>query len=538
MISYIDYINNKDNKKNINESFNDKNMLRVYKLICSIINKHCQYHVSEYVGTEKTIVDGEQMNTKFFIVTSKDSICKMFALNFLRSDDSNEVYSIDFYDNLNILFKNKAKTKLSIYTLGSSIVYFLPVIWTVVDTGDFNLTKEKVTQLGKKIYLNESCDGVYKYYVGALPYYLLNNLNDDMIKEAFLLEQNEIKTARDFLKHKDEEKRQARLNKNNVPNGKEIYKRLQSETKEIWELIRGGVKTLDELKAAIKINVSVKREIDELTKNIEKEEKEQHEDPKFVFKKLEKYVDMVIKGINPSIILCGAPGVGKSYRVQKQLERAGKSEMKDNLFIIKGKCTARQLYVSLYEYRRKGDVLVIDDADGLVGPGAPEECINILKAALDSSSSDKGRLVTYGVTGKIYDSMGDPIDNRFYYNGSVIIITNWNAGNLDSALRGRSIIQDINFTTDDLLSIIRELMPGLSPDTLSEEAKKKSYDYLVEMAEKGSDMEISIRTFGICAKIFQTCLEDDEFSDEECKNMISEQMRLQYSKLKGKANKY
>jgi len=535
MISYKEYV---DTRKQLNESFNDKNMEKVYKLISSVLNKHCEYHITPFVGTEQTIIDSEPMNTKFFIVT-KGAKCKLFGLNFLRNNDSNEVYSIDFYDNLNILFKERTKTKLSIYTLGSSIVYFLPVIWTVINTGDFNLTTEKIKQLGKKIYLNESShNGIYKYYVDCLPYYFLKDLRNDFIKESFLLEVKEIKTARDFYRHKDEEKRVARQNKDKSEDAKALYKRLLDETREIYNLIRGGVNTLEELKAAIKVNVSVIKEIDDLTKGIEKKEKEQHEDPKFVFKKLEKYVDMVIKGINPSVILCGAPGVGKSYRVQKQLEKAGKSEMKENMFIIKGKCTPRQLYVSLYEYRRKGDVLVIDDADGLVGPGAPEECINILKAALDSTANPKGRLITYGVTGRIYDSMGDPIENRFYYNGSVIIITNWNAGNLDSALKGRSIIQDINFSTEDLLSIIRDLMPALSPDTLSDEAKTKAYNYLEEMANAGSDMEISIRTFGICAKIFQTCLEDDDFSDDECKDMIAEQMKLQYSKLKGKQNKY
>ena len=41
-------------------------------------------------------------------------------------------------------------------------------------------------------------------------------------------------------------------------------------------------------------------------------------------------------------------------------------------------------------------IIVIDDADALVGPKAPEIAINILKAALDSTADDEGRLVSFG----------------------------------------------------------------------------------------------------------------------------------------------
>ena len=80
---------------------------------------------------------------------------------------------------------------------------------------------------------------------------------------------------------------------------------------------------------------------------------------------------------------------------------------------------------------------------------------------------DEGRLVMYGVTGKLRDDDGDLIPKKMYYNGSIIIITNYNVGALDTALRGRSFVMDINFTTDDLLKIVKKIMPAIDPEHLS-----------------------------------------------------------------------
>ena len=207
------------------------------------------------------------------------------------------------------------------------------------------------------------------------------------------------------------------------------------------------------------------------------------------------------------------------------------------MYTIKGRCSARQLYMALYQYRAKGNIVVIDDADVLVGPRAPEDCIDILKGALDSSGDDEGRLVMYGVTGKLRDDDGDLIPKKMYYNGSIIIITNYNVGALDTALRGRSFVMDINFTTDDLLKIVKKIMPAIDPEHLSSSSKMKAYDYLQEMADKKMDMEISIRTFAICAKIFETCADDPEFTEEDVRKMIADQMRNQ-ARRAGRNSKY
>jgi len=520
-VSFKEFV---DKKSQICEGYKDSDLEKVFKLITKSLNKHLTNHVVALYGMENTKVDDEYMRTKYFMYNINNQN-RLVGLNFLRTSNSNEVYSIDFFNNYDILFSDKpVKTKLSIYTLGSSIVYFLPVIWYVLDSADYNVKLEDIRKLGKEIFVKE-CKS-FEFSVGALKYYIINNLNNSLIKDSFMLETKTIDNARDFAKMKDRERAEAYSKRSSSKEAAETYKKLLAEVKEIWAAVKGGATTLPELKAAIKNNVTVVAEIDEIMKDQQAELDKEHEDPEMVFKKMRKYIKMVIKGINPSVILCGAPGVGKTYNVMQQLKAAGYREG-TNLYTIKGRCSPRTLYMAMYQYRAKGDIIVIDDADTLVGPRAPEDCINILKGALDSTSDDQGRLVMYGVAGRLLDDDGDPIPKKMFYNGSIIIITNYNAGALDTALRGRSFVQDIKFTTDDLLKIVKRIMPAIDPEHLSSRAKIKAFDYLQEMANKKMDMEISIRTFGICAKIFETCADDPDFTEDEARQMIAEQMKLQ-----------
>ena len=244
---------------------------------------------------------------------------------------------------------------------------------------------------------------------------------------------------------------------------------------------------------------------------------------------MQGYVKAVIKGLQPGCVLCGAPGVGKTYRVMQQLKANGYTHGQ-NLAVIKGRCTPRQLYLTLYEYKRKGDMILIDDADSLVGPKAPEDVINILKAALDSTSDDEGRLVSYRISGKLLDDEEQPVPKEMYYNGSIIVITNYSAGQLDTAIKNRVFLQSLDFSTKQLLDIIKKLIPAIAPDKLSSQAKMKAYQYLTDMSENGDAMEISIRSFTTCARLFQVCEGDPDFNDDDARSMIKEQMALQYAR--------
>ena len=511
-MNYLDFVNKRKHLI-VNESISKKNLDKYVSLIEKLLKKHIN-NLIPLVSYFNTIVkDNEFISKRFIVLNSKKNIDVVFQINWLKGSDDVNPYSIDFFNNTDVLFKNKAKAILTINTLGSSLIYFFPIIWTIVNTKDFHLSEREAIDLGRTVFdkkVKEAC-----YYVGALRY--------------FIFEDDESAEVKQYKKIKYDELIRAFNNSSKSKKDRDYYDQLDKEYNEIKLAILKGAKTIGEIELAISRNVNVSTQPTSSEIEADKKIKETTEDPNITFKKMEGYVKMVTKGINPSVILCGAPGVGKTYRVKKILEEANYKDG-DNLFIIKGKCTARSLYLALYNYKDKGDILLIDDADSLVGPKAPEDCINILKGALDSTSDKDGRLVSYGVGTKILDDDGNEVPKRFYYNGSVIIITNYNAGSLDTALRGRSYIQDIHFSVDNILTIIKDLLPKINSDFLSMESKNKAYNYLKELVDEKMEMEVSIRTFSICAQIFESMQDDEELA----KSMIKEQMKLQADRIKNK----
>lgn len=485
MKNYIQFIH--DKKQSINESFKENDLDKVIRLLTSSLNKRCTKRIIPLVSVSETQIESENCISKFFMVADDDKkTMSVFAINWLKNKSSVEAYSILFFKNVDVLFNLKTKSPLSLYTMGRSIVYFIPIIAYVINNDEYDLSQKEIEKLSRNDVKESNILSIEDF-----KYVMNENISHKIIRDTFMITE----TMDDTLMSEAADDKQLNV----------------------------GIRHGEQLK-----NVNDKK-----TDEVENELKEQREDPEIVFKKMDYYIKMVIKGINPSVILCGGPGVGKTFHVKKALKENGFVEG-DNLYTIKGKCTERMLYLRLYEYRRKGDIVVIDDADSLVGPKAPETVINILKAALDSSNDEQGRLVTYGISTQLQDDDGNPIPKRMYYKGGCIIITNWNVGALDTALRGRSFIQDINFTVEDVLNIIEKLMPKIMPEILSEDSKQKAFKYLKKLADEGTEMEISIRTFGICGKLFES-MRDEDLGDEFTESMIKEQMTNQA--LRGR-NKY
>ena len=545
MITFLEFMANRQNTQMVAESFDDKTIEKACKLIKTILKEHITNKVLEMPGFVQNKIASETVYSKQYLVTDINNvtITSVFEINWKQAGEKFDAYSIDFFNNTDILWKGKAKASLSLYTLGSSITYFLPIIWTVVNSGNYNITKEKAVKLGRSIFDNNSAVKESIYYVGAQSYKILEGISDNVINDTFNLrvvneksKWGEDEDVRSELDKMNKIKVDASYHVNDSPEAKERYKQLNKEYVDIMHAVKGGsVKTIEELQLALKKNVTVTTVPNEVEKKGEEEIERFHEDSEMQFKKMNQYVKMVIKGINPSVILCGAPGVGKTYRVKRMLKAAGYHEgSADNgtkLLTVKGKMTPRQLYIALFDNQNKGNIVMIDDADSLVGPKAPEDSINILKAALDSTADDEGRMVSYGVSGKLQDNEGNDIPKSFYYNGSVIIVTNWPAGKLDTALKGRSYVQDLYFTVDDVLEIIKKLLPEMvSNNGLHQDSAENAYEYLNELSKRTDEMEISLRTFGICANIYEAARGDDDFTTDMVESMISEQMRLQASR--------
>ena len=531
-MNFLEFVDNKNknqkNKSIIQEAFKNSDLGKAQKLILDLLRKETKEIIVSLGNFDMTINKEACTSELFICAKSKNPIC--FTFNWLNSGKSSQIYSISFFKNMNIFFDGRGKADLNIDTMGCSIVYFIPIISHIINTGDLTLQKNDATKLIKGVFGKDVKES--KYYIGALKHNILENVSENIIKKTFIYNiqnnvfENNYEDMINWKKEKYAALKDANNHRNDSQEAKDLSNKLWREYEEIKKAIKGGATSISEVQMAIQKGVDV---VVNMSPDLEKAEAEVEKikkDPDQVFKEMRKYVKMVIKGITPSVIICGAPGVGKTYKVKKELKAAGYNEG-HNLCTIKGKCTPRVLYMTLLDYKNKNDIVLIDDADSLVGPKAPEDCINILKAALDSTADDEGRLVTYGVSGKLVDDEGMELPKRFYYNGGVIVLTNYNAGSLDTALRGRSFIQDIHFSVEDVLKIIYRLLPELDPEALSATAKMQAYEYLVKLHENGSKMEISLRTFGICAKIFEACLDDPDFDEKDAESMVEEQMKLQ-----------
>lgn len=518
---------NEENRAIIKEGFKNSDLGKAQKLILKMLRKNTGEIIVSLGNFELQIGKEDCTSELFVCAKSKNPIC--FTLNWLNDGKSSQIYSISFFKNMNVFFDGRGKSDLTIESFGCSVAYLIPIISYIINTGDFNLQKNDATKFVKALFGGKVQEGLmYECYIGALKYNVIENVNQSLVKETFIknIKESSYEDLLNWKKNKLETVKDADSHKGDSPEAEKLSKDLWNEYEEIKNAIKGGASSIEEVQLALQKSINVVVKDAPGFAKAEEEINKTRKDPEQVFKEMRKYVKMVIKGITPSVILCGAPGVGKTFKVKQELKAAGYNEG-HNLCTIKGKCTPRVLYTTLMNYKKKGDIVVIDDADGLVGPKAPEDCINILKAALDSTGDEEGRLVSYGVAGVIRDDEGMELPKKFYYNGGCIVITNYNAGQLDTALRGRSFIQDIHFTVEEVLQIIKKLLPNLDPEHLSPKAKMQAYDYLVKLNEHKSKMEISLRTFGICAKIFEACNEDPDFTDEDAESMVTEQMKLQ-----------
>jgi len=293
------------------------------------------------------------------------------------------------------------------------------------------------------------------------------------------------------------------------------------------------IATRDSLVVNFRQNVTISNggDIGEIA--AQEEEFEERATPEERFSDMEHYINMVIKGLQPSLLICGAPGVGKTYRVMQKVKASGHPYK-----VIKGKETAVAFFQDLFMYSHEGDILVCDDADDVL---TDDTITNLIKAATDSSDE---RIVSYGTSKPPFMSEEEymslePEDQMlcgslmvgakeihtypksFVTKGSLIIITNRNAGQIDTAVRNRGLMCDLAFTTEECLGLIKDIMPHIMPNKLSSEAKLKSLQYLTTLAEAKTKMEISIRSFTTVAKVYEDV--DDE---KQAERMIKEQMRL------------
>jgi len=216
---------------------------------------------------------------------------------------------------------------------------------------------------------------------------------------------------------------------------------------------------------------------------------------------VEKLVTMVATGVQPSAVITGEGGLGKTYTVTKTLEANGLKDISDlgdfqvgtvlnarKCFVfVKGYSTAKGLYRTLFE-NQKGTI-VFDDCDAVLKDTV---ALNLLKGALDSYGK---RVISWNA-----DMKDDDLPRSFNFEGRVIFISNMDQDKIDQAIRSRSMMIDLSMTLTQKIDRMEHI--AMSDEFLPEYDKQCKMDALALIREvKDEAKEISLRTLITVTKV-------------------------------------
>ena len=199
-----------------------------------------------------------------------------------------------------------------------------------------------------------------------------------------------------------------------------------------------------------------------------------------------------------AMIVSGPPGIGKSYGVERALEKRSMfddiANQKRKFEIVKGAMSAIGLYKKLYEHSGKGHVVCFDDCDAIL---YDDLALNLLKAALDTG---KKRTLHWNTESRTLMAEGMP--NSFEFNGGVVFITNVKFDNVKSkklqdhlaALQSRCHYLDLTIDSmrDRMLRIRQIVATGmLEKYAMGKEAEDQLVQFIFD--NKHKLREISLR---------------------------------------------
>ena len=212
-------------------------------------------------------------------------------------------------------------------------------------------------------------------------------------------------------------------------------------------------------------------------------------------------ITMLAKGDQPSVVVTGPGGLGKSFTVTKALTECGFNDISvlddfavgtilksaKTFRVIKGYSTPKGLYRTLYE--NKDGVIVFDDCDSVLKDPVS---LNLLKGALDSYSR---RIISWRA-----DIKDEDLPTTFEFKGRVVFISNLSSSQIDQAIITRSMAVDLSMTTAQKVERMRHIMD--SSEFMPEADAQHKVDAITLIDLLQDDVkELSLRTLIQVVKI-------------------------------------
>lgn len=223
------------------------------------------------------------------------------------------------------------------------------------------------------------------------------------------------------------------------------------------------------------------------------------------YEAMNELVEAVAANTVNSLVIAGGAGLGKSYGVNKALQKVNGGDF--GYVFHRGYLRATHLFRLLWENRFPGQVVVLDDCD----VWHDETALNLLKAALELKPV---RRIGWGSEKEFTDEDGDVIPRYFDFEGSVIFLTNLsvrdliNSGSKQaphlSAIESRSLVLDLKIKTKQeyMIKIKQTLEGGMLREMGINQAQEKE---ILGFMEDNLDklIEVSLRMIEKIASLYK-----------------------------------
>lgn len=259
--------------------------------------------------------------------------------------------------------------------------------------------------------------------------------------------------------------------------------------------------------------------------------------PKEVFEKVDNYIKLIDKNKAYAVLVTGDPGLGKTHEVESALNKLGykKVGLEDILEVDSGedeeetleedvlfearqkkeKETPKKIPKSAYKkvsgkiyvkvsgavasplniykilffanLKNKNAIVLFDDCDSVLEKG---DGSNILKAALDSKEE---RTISY-VSTKLA-SVGLP--QSFTLTAKIIFISNKYKEEMEEAIVSRNLVVDVNFSLNEIIARIEQILPELDVPGASMGDKKTVLSFLKTRVFGNKELQKVVKKFDI-----------------------------------------